>query len=106
MKIEKYLLYLPASVRVASKRLDIPVLNNFQLALLYLIRSHYPVKTKALFRICQDAKLTDNYPFLCTNVSILAKYELVEVSHALYSLTPKGRDYLSYIRRYLLHKRL
>jgi hypothetical protein len=106
MKIEKYLLHLPASIRMASKRMELPRLTTLQLTLLFLIRTHSPVKTIVLFNICKKAELVANYPSLANNVSILTRYGLIEGSDALYSLTYRGRDYLSYIRRYLLHKRL
>lgn len=107
MKIEKYILHLHPAIVMASKRMGIPRLSLLHVSLLYMIRLRQPVRTGALRELCEASELAKRLDTMSVALAFLREHELVQRDEKLlYSLTYRGRDYLSYIRRYLLHKRL
>lgn len=59
-----------------------------------------------LFELSKESQHGVKYQTLSVALMFLKKHELIQLEGTLYSLTYRGRDYLSYIRRYLLHKRI
>lgn len=109
MKLEKYIFNLPKAVKLASTRTGTPrPLIPTELFLLYAIkRLPNPCTQTHLQRfsaiVYNPLTLNTIHKGLC----YLVEYGLIE-RDALksYSLTPLGREYLSYIRRYLINVRL
>lgn len=107
MKLEKYLFFLPEASRLASVRCNCKPLSQSELTILFILKLYSPIREGAMLR-----KLSSFYhPFTRPTVSlalrVLLSYELAERQPTIgYSISPLGREYLSYVRRYMLNRRL
>lgn len=107
MKIEKYIFHLPAAMSLASSRIGCPPLSPCDMFNLYAVRYLYPCKVAKLVRHskeCQQAWSESAIRHSCVRLHDWGLLSRDEKDY--YTLTPSGRDYLSYVRRYLLHKRI
>lgn len=107
MKLEKYIFCLPAAMSMASTRLGIDELRNSELFILYAI--HYlpiPPTQYAIRRHAARFHAPLSPASLSNGIAHLLTLNLISYTQQRYYLTHQGRDYLHYVRRYLVHKRL
>lgn len=105
MKLDKYILFLPAANDLAAKRTKVRPLSTHNLAVLYAIKQR-PIGFKALLNYLHScfypiAETTMHY-----SLDYLLSIQFIERTGKAYTIAPLGREYLSLIRRYLLNKRL
>lgn len=106
MKIQKYVFLFHAAVEVASKRLNIPNLKTSDCFVLYSI-AYLPKATHgSLMRHNEDMRYNVTAMTISTSLRTLLDAELISLDSRVYSITWKGREFMSYVRRYLLHKRI
>lgn len=107
MKIQKIVFLLPSAVEVASKRYGIPPLTPNEVFAIYSIQ-YLPMNTSQASLLRHASKL--GYPItnatISRSVHALHSYELIQLDAGRFSISPRGREFLSAIRRYLLNKRL
>lgn len=107
MKIEKILYMLPRSMDLASRRLGIRTLRESELTVLYVIKNYpYPPGKTAIHRYLQGVKHPASYVTVHHACNWLLEVGLVDRIGTKYSLSYKGKDYLQFVRRYLVHQRL
>ena len=110
MKIEKFFLCVDTAIYRASQRTGIPQLNYTQLRFLYGLRRLGTTSQTALadfvFLHRPHVKRADNRSSWNYLNSLCLLGLAIRETHKRYSITPLGREYLSYIRSYLLNKRL
>lgn len=106
MKIEKYVFFLPEALRLAAARLDIRPLTNYDLLVLYILRHYSPITFMGVLRKIQSYYYPASHMSVYRSLDYLKSVELINHSQKSYTLSPLGREYLSLVRRYLLHKRI
>jgi len=106
MKIEKYVFHLPEALRLASVRLGIRPLTENELLILFVVRHFYPITFMAVLRKIESFYRPISYQSIHKGLAYLKSVELINLSQRSYSISPLGREYLSLVRRYLLHKRI
>lgn len=108
MKIDKYIFLIPASVEMACTRLGIsrPLTYN-ELFTLYAIK--YIPFPPSQRHIVAHAK-SMRHPIASNTIAValmfLTSEGLLTMESKRYTITWKGREFFSYVRRYLVHKRL
>lgn len=106
MKIEKVIFHLPEAIRLASVRLGIRPLKQYEVLILYVIRCYHPIATNAIVRKIESFYHPIGNKSVVEGLAYLRTVELIFQSQRSYSISPLGREYLSLVRRYLLHKRI
>lgn len=106
MKIEKIVFHLPEAIRLASVRLGIRPLKTYEVTILYVIRCYFPIQTVAIRRKIESFYYPIGHQSVIDGLAYLKSVELINLSQRSYSISPLGREYLSLVRRYLLHKRI
>lgn len=107
MKIQKYIFLLPNAVDRVSNRFDVPVFSLTYLFILYSVQyMPFDCTQQGIIRHAKRMK----YPIAASTISeALTLYKqigFVDHVEGRYSLAPRGREYLSAIRRFLLNQRL
>lgn len=106
MKLDKYVLLWEQAQRKVCKRLEIPVPNHHQQAVLMLLRRggqmRFSMLKQSLNRIGKNADPS----YVAQSLSALLKSGLIAKDGIYYSLSSLGREYLSYLRNYLINYRL
>ena len=98
---------MPAACSLASSRIGCPSLTPCDLFTLYAVRYLFPCKVASIIRHSKDVGHTFSGHTIRESCMRLHDYGLLNRdAKDYYTLSPTGRDYLSYIRRYLLHKRI
>jgi len=106
MKIEKVIFHLPEAIRLASVRMDIRPLKTFEVLTLYVIRHYYPITASGILSKIRSFYHPIGNQSAHDALFYLKSVDLIEKSQMSYSISPLGREYLSLVRRYLLHKRI
>ena len=108
MKLEKYIFCLPKAIRLASTRTRISrPLYPTELFLLYALkRLPNPCTQTHLQRFSASVHNPITLTTIHKGLMYLIDQQLIERNLKSYSLSPLGREYLSYIRQYLIHVRL
>lgn len=108
MKLEKYIFSLPKALRLASTRTGVSrPLYPTELFLLYAIkRLPDPCTQTHLQRFSAHVHNPITLTTIHKGLMYLVEQELVERNLKSYSISPLGREYLSYIRQYLINVRL
>jgi len=98
---------LPRSMDLASRRLGIRTLRESELTVLYVIKnSLFPPGKTAIHRHLQRFKHPAAYVTVHHACGWLLEVGLIERIGTKYSLSYRGKDYLQYVRRYLVYQRL
>lgn len=105
MKIEKVLFFLTEALRLAAVRCDCERLSQTELTILYIVRNYGHIREESILR-----KFASFYHPIARNtvsVSLRKMFDnnLVSRSNG-YTITPLGREYLAYVRRYMINRRL
>jgi DNA-binding PadR family transcriptional regulator len=106
MKIEKYIFHLPEAMRVASVRMDVRPLKEYEVLVLYVIRHYFPITFMGVLRKIESFYRPIAFQSIHNALHYLKSIGFIEQNLKSYSLSPLGREYLSLVRRYLLHKRI
>lgn len=108
MKLEKYIFNLPKAIRLASTRTGVsrPLIPS-ELFLLYAIkRLPNPCTQTHLQRFSASVHNPITLNTIHKGLLYLVEQQLIERNQKSYSISPLGREYLSYIRQYLINVRL
>jgi hypothetical protein len=106
MIIDKYILWFRRANEVAARRLSMPPLSDHQLTVLMLVKRGKLVKLSVVMSHMEKlGKISADF-YCSLSLKHLVKHGLVSKESVWHSITPKGREYLSYIRHFLLNKRL
>jgi DNA-binding PadR family transcriptional regulator len=108
MKLEKYIFNLPKAVKLASTRTGVsrPLIPS-ELFLLYAIKRLPPPCTQThLQRFSDRVHNPVTLNTIHKGLNNLVEYGFIERDVRSYSISPLGREFLSYIRRYLINVRL
>jgi hypothetical protein len=108
MKLEKTIFYLPKAIRLASTRTRISrPLYPTEIFLLYAIkRLPNPCTQSHLQRFSESVHNPITLTTIHKGLTYLIEQRLIDRNIRSYSLSPLGREYLSYIRQYLINIRL
>lgn len=107
MKISKYIFFLPHAVDVVSKRFDVPCPSPSYLFVLYTIQYlPFNCSQQSILRHSKRVRFPISAASVSLAVNLFVSCGLVDYIDGKYSLAPRGREYLSAIRRYLLNQRL
>jgi hypothetical protein len=107
MKIEKYIFCLPAAMSMASTRLRIDELRNSEIFILYaILYLPIPPTQYAILRHAKRFHAPLSPASLSNGIAHLLTINLISYTQQRYHLTHAGRDYLYYVRRYLVNQRL
>lgn len=105
MKIDKYVLFMPAANVKACKRLNVRPLSAHNIALLYAIKQK-PINYSAIMEYFISIAFDISDTTIHYSLQYLLSIQFIERTGKAYTIAPLGREYLSLIRRYLLNKRL
>jgi DNA-binding HxlR family transcriptional regulator len=106
MILDKYLLIWEQCLRKMSARLDIPVPNHHQLALLMMLKRRGSMRFAMLKSLCKKYGKQDDPSYLAQSLHKLIRSGLIEKTDFQYTLSAKGREYLFYVINYLRNYRL
>ena len=107
MKLQKYVFLLPQAIDRITKRYGMPYLSPSYIFVLYTIQ-YLPSSCtqQAIIRHAKRLSHTISPATISLAVNLFIQHELVDIVDGRFSLSPRGREFLSAIRRYLLNKRL
>lgn len=108
MKLEKYVFCLPKAIKMAALRTGtLRSLYPTELFLLYAIkRLPAPCTQVHIQRFGNSLQNPITLTTIRKGLDYLTEQGLIERNLKSYSLSPLGREYLSYIRQYLINVRL
>lgn len=107
MKIDKYVfLYGKANDLYSRKYGSSRPLNQCETFVLYAIRYLNTPRVTTILSHAASCFYTVSYVYVNRSLKFLCDIEFIKREGLVYSLTYKGRDYLSGVRRYLLNRRL
>ena len=106
MKLQKYMFLLPRAIELASSRLGVRTIRMSEAFILYS-SDYLPQATySSLVRHGKNFGYPISLPTIAQGLRFLVASELLSNDNGVYSLTWKGREFLSRIRRYMLNARL
>lgn len=108
MKLDKVIFCMPKAIRLASTRTGLSrALYPTEIFILYAIkRLPNPCTQTHLQRFSDSVHNPITLNTIHKALSYLTEQQLIERNLKTYSLSPLGREYLSYIRQYLINVRL
>lgn len=106
MKVDKYVLLFPSAVRRVSKRMGIPPPNRHQLCVLYILRRRGLLRFSAIIRMLESYGISPSEKALSASLTALLSSELIIRSPDGYIVSNTGREFISYVRSFLLNKRI
>ena len=107
MKLLKYVFLMPQAVDFITRKYGIPYLTPSYMFVLYTIQ-YLPsdCSQQAIIRHAKRLSHTISPTTISLAVNLYIQHELVDLVDGRLSLAPRGREFLSAIRRYLINKRL
>jgi DNA-binding PadR family transcriptional regulator len=108
MKLDKVIFCMPKANKLAATRLSLirPLIAS-ELFILYAIkRLPNPCTHMHIDRFAERVYNPMSFNTIAKALSYLTEQQLIERNLKSYSLSPLGREYLSYIRQYLINVRL
>ena len=106
MKIDKYILCFDHANQLAAKRLQLHPATPVELQILITLKRLISASPASIRNYLRKHHNTGGEITVKRCLSRLLQDNLINKSSTSYSLSPIGREYLSHIRRNLLHKRL
>lgn len=98
---------MPQAIDRICKRYGIPFLSPSYIFVLYTIQQlPSNCSQQAIIRFAKRLSHTISPATISLAVNLYIHHELVDLVDGRLSLAPRGREFLSAIRRYLLNKRL
>jgi hypothetical protein len=107
MLIEKYIFCLPKALELQKKRkLVSRKLSHYELFVLHCIKRIPKASVGSIFRYANKYGAVSYKLAIHRALDFLLSEGLIEKVGTDYFITPEGRDFLSGIRRFLLHTRI
>lgn len=106
MKVDKYVLFFPSAVRRISKRMGIPPPSHHQICVLYLLRRRGLLRFSAIVKLLESYGISPSEKTLSFSLTALLSSELIVKSSDGYIVSNTGREFISYVRSFLLNKRI
>lgn len=106
MKVEKYLFFMSPAVRRVSKRMGIPPPSHHQLCVLYILKRRGLLRFTAISQLLGSYGLSPSERTLTLSLRSLLSSDLIVKSSEGYIVSNTGREFISYVRSFLLNKRI
>jgi len=107
MKIDKYVFLYEAANDFYSRKYGSPrSLNYCETFILYSVRYLNTPRIATIMAHASQCRYQVTYVYIKRSMRFLESIDFVSRDGLIYSLTYKGRDYLSGVRKYLLNRRL